>query len=256
MNTPRKRIIPASEGFSIVEVIVVMAIIGILTLILVPVVSSRAKTARIRAAEQDLENLANGMERAGIETGYYFRPNVLDDVPFAGDNIDNTYINPINPAPIDRVDAIDDEDQTNPAGVNFFIDVNTQNLLSGAAASNLYAQITARSPDTESQFGWSGPYVTWHRDGNYNDWPDDPWGHDYIFFTRIGAMSANETAFVLSNIQLGPPTGPFQALPANTLMFDRPTFLSLGPDGLPGDGTANPTGNGEYGAGDDLIRKF
>ena len=40
----------------------------------------------------------------------------------------------------------------------------------------------------ERKFGWLGPYVNWKRDINHNDWPDDPWGNDYIFFTRQGGM--------------------------------------------------------------------
>jgi prepilin-type N-terminal cleavage/methylation domain-containing protein len=244
------------HGFSIVEIIVTMAIIGILTLILVPVVGSRTRTARLRAAEQDLENLANGLERAAIDTGYFFRIYVLDDLGIQGDGIPNNNLNPslFPPAARDRVDTLADEILNPLHTSNIFIDLNTFQFL--ANFTNLYTTITADTPFTESTFGWNGPYVNWSRDLNYNDWPDDPWGSDYLFFTRRGALGPLETDFVTSGVRMDLGNNQTRTLPADALVFDRPTVLSLGPDGLPGDGGLNPAGNGDYGTGDDIYRKF
>ena len=40
-------------------------------------------------------------------------------------------------------------------------------------------------------------------------------------------------------------------------VFDRPTVLSMGPDGLPGDTTTRSTGQTRiFGTGDDITRSF
>jgi hypothetical protein len=101
---------------------------------------------------------------------------------------------------------------------------------------------------------WKGPYLNWPRDVNQNDWPDDPWGNDYLFMTRLGmlyppdptAVSGNTTTDHSYAFQTSGPNG--EPLAGH---FDRPTFVSLGPNGIPGDAT-----NPNYGFGDDLVRSF
>jgi prepilin-type N-terminal cleavage/methylation domain-containing protein len=245
----------ARLGFSIVELIVAMAIIGILVLILVPVVSNRTREARLRAAESDLEHLANALERVGIDTNYMFKLYVLDDV-IGGDGVANQPTN----VPAERIDGTRDED-LNPVfagqAERIFISLETQQVVDLALATSIYNNQFAVTTDlqSETKFGWHGPYINWQVDKNYNDWPDDPWGRDYIFFTRAGGMGPLDTQFVLTGVTIGTSMAPI-SFPAQANVFDRPTVLSLGPDGLPGDGAANPTGNGDYGEGDDIFRKF
>jgi prepilin-type N-terminal cleavage/methylation domain-containing protein len=248
------------RGFTIIELIVVILIIGVLVTIMVPVLSNRSAEARVTAAKQELQHLGDAMERAHINTNYMFRLDVLNDgIKF--DNIANT-----DPASIQQ--GIRDSGVTtnNLYGTQFpytiFISLETQSFPPNQL--ELYNRL-ARS---ETAFGWAGPYLNWHRDVNKNDWPDDPWGNDYLLFTINGVIYPPvETP--LTDQSLGwqfRPTGPTctvhdtsngnpttRDFPA-AYLFDRPTLLSLGPNGLPGNGTTDP--NDGYGKGDDLIYQF
>lgn len=236
------------EGFSIVEVIVVMAIIGVLTLILVPVVSNRVREARIKAAETDIEHIAAAMERVAVDTNYMFRFYVLDDV-IGGDATDNE-----TPS-LDIVDGTYDEALNSNNGKNIFIrtdtfifDLNFATIFDDQFASNISGN--------ETKFGWNGPYINWQRDVNDNDWPDDPWGHDYLLFGPAGGLGPYDADFQLSGVQYGAGTTASGSWSAFANIFDRGVILSVGPDGMPGNGAAFPAGDGEYGTGDDLMRKF
>ncbi len=109
---------------------------------------------------------------------------------------------------------------------------------------------------TETDFGWVGPYITWKKDANNNDWPDDAWGHDYIFFTRVGALFAPGLGFDDDKFHRDTSELPGGGTDDLFALFDRPTILSVGPDGQPGDGTDTDTTNDIYGLGDDIFRSF
>lgn len=218
-------------GYSIMEIVVTAAIIGILTLILTPVISNRSRTAKIRAAERDIEHLADAQSRAAIDTGWFYRLNVLDDVS-GGDGLPNN--DPLN----DTIDGLADEQLNTLLAVPESIFIDTQTLDLSPLAITLYTNLLLN----ETGFGWNGPYINWHRDNNANDWPDDPWGNDYLLMMPIGGMGAGETTFS----QLFPA---FPLAPVNN-RTDRPAILSLGPNGIPGDD------NISWGTGDDIFRKF
>ena len=113
----------------------------------------------------------------------------------------------------------------------------------------------------EEEFGFFGPYLNWKRDINGNDWPDDPWGNDYIISSRRGGLFPKRMSSpgVPDTADTDPPDDEFIRTPrlgptgAEVDGFDRLTILSLGPDGLPGDGNLNPNGDGVYGTGDDIF---
>ncbi len=239
-----------TKGFSIIEIIVTMAIIGILVLILVPVVSNRSQTARLRATEQDLEHLANAEERAGIDTNYYYRFYVLNDV-IGGDNVANDPTNSL-----EKIDGTRDEALVTTVrpnfGQNFFIDLSTQKMSTNYA--NLWVQFSTNET-TFGAGGWNGPYLNWHRDINKNDWPDDPWGNDYIIFSKAGGMGPNDTDFSINTVTIGTLNAPV-TFTQRADLFDRFVILSLGPNGKPGDGSGTSPGPGDYGQGDDLMRQF
>ncbi len=260
---------PFKAAFTITELVVTVLIIGVLVLIMTPVLTQQAGEAKVNAAMQDMQNIADVLDRAFIDTSYFYRLDVLND-GVGGDGEANT-------APDNRREGIRDNEITQDnyyAGSgsltpeDIFIDVGNQGFPPNQAA------LWERLSTNETQFGWRGPYINWHRDGNNNDWPDDPWGNDYLLFTLNGVIYApiigangqvDTTKFDIQQWIFqdeGPPHEVSNTSGAGTTerrfdaanIFDRPTLLSLGPNGLPGDGTSNP--NDEYGKGDDLTYQF
>lgn len=248
-----------ARGFTIVELIVVVVIIGVLVTIMVPVLSTRSSEARITAAKQDLQHIADALERSHINTNYMFRLDALND-GIQGDAIANSASNNVHQGVRDIAVTVNNiYGSTFPYHV--FISLETQSFPTNQL--ELYNRLVRN----ETAFGWQGPYMNWHRDANSNDWPDDPWGNDYLFFTRNGVIyppvetSLTEQlngwkfqlygpATMVSDSTSGAVSRSFEA--AN--LFDRPTVLSLGPNGLPGNGT-NDINDG-YGKGDDLFYQF
>ncbi len=243
------------RGFSIIELLIALIIIGILVTILIPVISGRSNEARLARCGQDLESLANAEERLVLDTGYMSPLFFLNDVR-GGDGI---VFEPESNTP-DPIDGVRDY----PLNTRIFIDPETQDFVPDLVGQTLLLRLQ----ENETNFGWKGPYVNWHRDLNYeqNDGdrgpdgiPDDPWGNNYTLFTRQGVVV--ETGFpadvnILSSSAL-PVTNPDgQGTYTCINLFDRPTIVSFGPNGLPGDGTGPASDTGQPGRGDDIIRKF
>lgn len=256
-------------GFTILEVVITFIIIGVLTLVLVPVISNRSEQAKIASTQQDLNHLADAQERAAFDTSWFYRPYVLNDQR-AGDG-------QVNSSPLDRVQGIRDNLLTtdniyeNPA----VIFISTRFLDYPSNQAQLFARLGTRETDLGVQFNWNGPYINWFRDVNQNDWPDDAWGGDYLFFTPAGVLYPPDPFLRPTDIDVsdefeeegpmvdvesasgsGTTNRTFSAFVdgGQTPLFDRPTWLSLGPDGLPGNGTDDP--NNVYGEGDDIFRSF
>ncbi len=229
---PAARPRAASAGFTIIEIVIAMIIISILTLVIVPVVVNKAHQGRLTAAAQEVQHLADASERAAVDVGYYMRVDVLNDGFGSIQNL-----------------------QTSGGGLygeptRIFINISTENYdLNNFSLFQTFIR-------NETAFGWNGPYINFKRDINNNGWPDDPWGNDYLFFTSVGGLFPRDPgapgaqATDPSQFATVGPTG------ARADIFDRPTFLSLGPDRLPGNGLASPAGDGQYGTGDDIFLQF
>lgn len=250
---PMNRTIPRPRrtgGFTIIELLIAVIIIGILVAIIVPVLANRASDARLAAVRTDLESLKTAEEHAAIDTGYFYRLYVLDDVR-GGDGIGSNNAN-------DVTDGVRDEalhvDAGNPT--RLFIDTVAGTLLNNPA---LYTRLTG-SVSSETSFNWNGSYVNYAKktgpvpriDLSALGWPSglpiDPYGNPYLFFTKVGLMNENSTWGAAGEVIISATITPGTF---NCLRFDRPTILSLGPDGVPGS-TATP----DFGQGDDTFRQF
>jgi prepilin-type N-terminal cleavage/methylation domain-containing protein len=229
---------PATRGFTILEVVIAMIIISILTLVMMPTVTNRANNARLRAAEADLMALAEAQSRASIDMNYYVAPWRLNNVIGSGDPFLSTQNN----------------DNTLGGYTNYnamFIDTVTLDIPGNV--NQIHADFIAN----ETRFGWGGPYVNYRRFEREVNWPQDPWGNEYLLFTKAGALFPPDTPGV--NDSEFETTGPaFTGVDGNSIpglttigLFDRPTWLSLGPNQLPGDGDGSP-----YGTGDDIFVSF
>jgi hypothetical protein len=239
------------------------------------VIANRANDARIAAALSDVEALANAQERFQIDVGYFVRMHALDDLPITGDGIANTDLDVNDPNVIDSIfdnrDASQDFTYQNPQVL--FINPTTQDYVSAAQQNTILGV-------DETSFRGNGPYINWQRmrDINENDWPDDPWGNDYMLFTRAGVIIPTNKPRLDNGVQQDrtgsdddvggfwddrsfqfEEEGPEAHDPNNDGInqaigiFDRPVILSLGPDGLPGNGDDPDT---RYGEGDDIYRAF
>jgi len=258
----------AFRGFSIIELLIAIIIIGILVAIIIPRLATRAEQARIRVAESDLEEIRKAEEHAGIDTGYYYRLYVLDDNPGVDPYNIGTGTTDGNGNIIDVYDVLRDEKLNliaqNPIRMFICIDPYNTTLYGNLYSVTTASQIYNRMIQNETAFGWNGRYITWHKD-NFgftseagkiipDDIPDDPWGHDYLFFTSAGLVLEPDGNVVPScNIDAnGKITWPG---PYNCMVFDRFVVLSLGPNGLPGDGSVTGP-DALFSHGDDIIQKW
>jgi len=234
----------AQAGFTIIELIISVIIIGILVAIIIPVYVTRADEARLSAAQQDLEALQTGQQHAAIDTGYFYRLYVLDDTT-GGDGVASSNLTG------DRVDGIRDEalrtDVTNPKLI--FIDTKLGTLI--ATGASIYDRMVRN----ETAFNWNGPYINIARKAGLKypvanvpaGTPLDPWGNPYLFFTKEGLVDDRNSIIATS----------YTGNDGNTYTtdrFDRPTILSLGPNGVPGNGAGS--GEPNFGQGDDIFRQF
>lgn len=255
-------------ALTLTELLVVVVVISLLATIAVPVYTNQAAKARLALTLSEEKEIAEAEQHVAIDIGYYVRLYALND-GFTGDTIPNCSLD-------SKLGGVYDNGITN--AINSLqiyhrsseIFLSTDNGLPPTNGIALFAQLIKN----ETGFGWDGPYLNWHRDRNQNDWPDDPWGNDYMLFTVDGAIYAPPDSsdpfryFPLTGaIVIG--QGPeFEVSPIgggvstvtvtrrfNTgRLFDKPTILSLGPNGLPGNGT-NDTNDG-YGQGDDIFYSF
>jgi prepilin-type N-terminal cleavage/methylation domain-containing protein len=256
-----RRIAPA-RGFSIIELLVAIIIIGILATILIPIVANRSDQARRARAESDLERIGDALERAAIDTAFYPRLFMLDDT--SGIGADTTPFTRTG----SQAQIIQDSRQYNNVrsyngatwhqNVNqLFVDPATGELVTSAQGFVLRNQMETN----ETEFNWNGPYITFQDDENFyqtfgdtvplpDQMPDDPWGNNYLLFTREGFVLEPDGVLITSGTALMPPntTG---AIAAPVDVFDRLTIVSLGPNGLPGDGSPGAI----PGTGDDLVRQ-
>lgn len=232
----------SARGFTIVELLIAVIIIGVLTAIILPVYVSRAEEARLTAARADLESIATAQQQAAIDTGYFFRLFVLDDV-LGGDAI------PANDLVNDRIDGIEDEILRTDAQNMPFLFVDTKLGTLVLNATTVYNRLLLG----DELRAWKGPYINISRKVGQKftipntpaSTPVDPWGSQYLFFTRVGVMQ-EPAGIIQTNWADSVSGGNYIAE-----VFDRPTVLSMGPNKLPGDGNGSA-----FGTDDDLIRQF
>lgn len=259
------------HGFSIIEILVAIILIGILVAILVPVIANRADDARLARAGQDAENLANAQDRLYTDVGYLARLYVLNDT-IGGDTPPTPFSRPGGATdPNDIIDGVRDhavagELYDNPT--NIFVDprggVGGEGIvISGSTATSLLNSLQTN----ETNFNWHGPYLNWQADNNYtvsgitgpDGIPDDAWGNNFLLFVRGGLVKEVDARWDTDRTGEGTvvDTITINGQTFSTERFDRAAIVSFGPNGLPGDGSGpgNVSG-GQIGQGDDVVRKF
>lgn len=250
------------RGFSIIELLVAIIIIGILVTVLIPVISSRTEQARQARVATDLEIITEALNRVAIDTGYYVRLFALND-RLQGDNIAFDRNNPQN----DTGEGLTDYLIANPyygfQGNNgLFINPATADYSNTPSLADIIGRFQASESRYTGGITWSGPYMNLTTDNNLfaniiapDGIPDDPWGNNYLLFTEAGMVLEPSGAFATTVGQAL--TGGFTAGGSfNAQRFDRPTALSLGPNGVPGSAEPADPAFGLFGEGDDFSRPF
>jgi len=272
------------RGFSIIELLVALIIIGILVTAITPRLANRTEEARLTRARQDLENIQNAQERVAVDIGYLVRLGLLDDV--SGFGVTDGFP-PQTPAAFNAGNTIDSLFDEGLAGSyfgntdQFFIRLSDGQLESAAVGGSLLDRIATTNSETPfGQVRWAGPYLTYQVDKNHPAATpdsartyigDDPWGNDYLFFlpnkgsAAPGGLLLEPTGTVVTTssladiynaIQPGSGAG-LSTTQYDCNIFDRFTVLSLGLNGVPGNGgpATGPTPDG-FGKGDDVFRQF
>ena len=244
------------RGFSLIELLIAVLIIGILSSLAVVVVSERAQDARIKATRAEMIAFRDALQHASFDTGYYFRLYALDDVE-GGDGIAHSSDIGLD----DRVDGLLDEQERNPQFQNIFISIQTGALYDLVRANTIWDRIELN----ETQFNWQGAYVAWKNEieraesQTYDSrviygYPLDPWGNPYFLFTQQGFVDEQEGEILTettSQQTIEDAIGIDRQFTPRR--FDRMTIISLGPDGEVGDADEINPANTDIGRGDDIV---
>ena len=157
-----------TRGFSMVELVVVLAVIAILATLITPIITSYVDKAKINKAHNDVRNLATALVQFNSDTKTF--PIFTSPAQYPNGS---TY----------DVVAGEGADPALGSGISGWITTNTGNL---RAMLNENSLLLA----TVGSAHWNGPYV-----GLIGE---DPWGTKYLVTARALRAGSNLTAFVLS----------------------------------------------------------
>jgi len=158
-------------GFTLVEMAVALAIIGILAAVLVPVMSNYVDQGRLARAQSDVKAIGDSIVNFEHDVGRY--PMFKDQSLPLQDGNANIY----------RLDGPGNLPTDNTA--SWF--ANTSGNLSDQLTTNLPGWPTSASPS--KPFTWKGPYL---------DPMADPWGNRYIVNIINARSTSTNACFVIS----------------------------------------------------------
>lgn len=173
-----------SGGFTLIEVLVALALVAALTAALVPVVTSFVDDSQLQRARKDVRSIGDVMTAFQRTFGDFpiFRSGTdrtLDDastfdilfgpgtLPELGASVDGTKWEPVDDGTLDDSETGDDADE-------------------------LSDQLIDNAPGypTTGKFRWEGPYL--------EDLQEDPWGRAYLVNAENLRPAQGEAGYVIS----------------------------------------------------------
>ena len=232
MNIRLRRLYHAPRAVTLTELLVVLAIIGLLATIVIPVYLTRMEQARIRTAQLECKEIALAEEQCAIIHGFFVPIQLLNDLIHDDRGLGFTATPP--------ADSLDNELLSNIHLIDPFVPAIVQ---AGGNQFNMGQMNVARVFDMVMH--WQGPFLNVHRkyinpahaqvisrDDVRFDFPIDPWGQPYRFFSPIGPIG--DLALVVDINQMFNDSfsnGRIQTAGSTTHdPFDRYTIVSYGPN--------------------------
>ena len=155
-NTSMKK---HNGAFTLVELLVVVAIISILSALALTTVSNRSEEARLAATKEDLTRIVSALQTCEADTGYLVGMNFLDNARGVGSTLDDDFADFLPTSGDYLIDPV--------TGLNEVVNDNFLGL-------------------------WKGPYISYINDMRpADDIPEDPWGNPYWFYTSGGRVNNN-----------------------------------------------------------------
>jgi prepilin-type N-terminal cleavage/methylation domain-containing protein len=235
-----------NTGVTLTELLVVLAIIGLLATIAVPVYVNRAEQAKVKIAWEETRAIGQAEEAIAVVHGFYVPLQLLDDIPETSDSANDDSINN-EPGSIYLIDA----------GVNAGIQQGSQWQLTNTDENRQVANLV---------YFWQGPFLnptrvyydpdtydnpwdpTMSTSDRRRDYPLDPWGQPYRMYSEVGIVGSgalNDDNYNSDSFSNG-------SLTSSDDRFDRYAIVSWGPDAMrDSDPSRSPTKTD-----DDIVHYF
>ena len=190
-----------NRGFTLMEIIVVIGVIGLLAAILTPIVANYIDQSRIAAAQTDVNTIGNAISRFEMDLGFYPMFGLSNTASYA-DTYANVYW---LYGASGTVPKLSGGGSWSSGATDTIEDQLLTNTPSGGSAYPTSGSLQA--------FRWKGPYITSQT---------DPWGDAYLVnIINCTSNPATNACFVLS----AGPDGVIQT------PFNNPRNSTLSPSG-------------------------
>lgn len=189
------------KGFTLIEMVVVLAIIASLAAFLTPMVLDYIKEGRLRTAQNDVQQIASGITNFYRDLGTW---PVHTAVPLRASNATLKILSTDGTAP-----SINSSLTWDVANSVATLKNSVHDGYVGTTTTNTY------SGNVNTPYSWKGPYLS--------DFKADPWGNKYYVIVEGLQPTSSNTAYVIS----GGPNGQL-----DTTQFQTATGATI-----PGSGT-------------------